>query len=70
MHGREPEPLYITGPPGICDYVRAAMTCSRTVLGLPLVVTELTAPGNGLRGAGAGADADQQGGGCGLGFRV
>ena len=61
VHGREPDPLYITGPPGICDYIRAAMTCSRTALGLPLVVTELTAPGNGMKGAGAGKDADPRG---------
>jgi ribonuclease Z len=50
VHGKDPTPLYITGPPGICDYVRAAITCSRTVLGLPLIVTELVAPGNGARG--------------------
>lgn len=54
-------PPVLRGPPGICDYVRAAMTCSRTVLGLPLVVTELTAPGNGMKGAGAGDDADPRG---------
>ena len=53
VHGKDPDPLYITGPPGICEYVKAAITCSRTVLGLPLVVTELTAPGNGVPGAGA-----------------
>ena len=61
VHGREPEPLHITGPPGICDYVKAAIGCSRTVLGLNLVVTELTAPGNGVAGVGAGDDADPRG---------
>ena len=61
VHGREPEPLHITGPPGICDYVKAAIGCSRTVLGLNLVVTELTAPGNGVAGVGAGTDADPRG---------
>ena len=53
VHGKDPDPLYITGPPGICEFVKAAIACSRTVLGLPLVVTELTAPGNGVPGAGA-----------------
>ena len=53
VHGKDPDPLYITGPPGICEFVKAAIACSRTVLGLPLVVTELTAPGNGVAGAGA-----------------
>ena len=53
VHGKDPDPLYITGPPGICEFVKAAISCSRTVLGLPLVVTELTAPGNGVAGAGA-----------------
>jgi ribonuclease Z len=53
VHGKDPDPLYITGPPGICEFVKAAISCSRTVLGLPLVVTELTAPGNGVPGAGA-----------------
>ena len=48
VHGKDPDPLYITGPPGICEFVKAAISCSRTVLGLPLVVTELTAPGNGV----------------------
>ena len=61
VHGREPEPLHITGPPGICDYVKAAIGCSRTVLGLNLVVTELAAPGNGVAGVGAGTDADPRG---------
>ena len=41
VHGKDPDPLYITGPPGICEFVKAAISCSRTVLGLPLVVTEL-----------------------------
>ena len=53
VHGKDPDPLYITGPPGICEFVKATIACSRTVLGLPLVVTELTAPGNGVAGAGA-----------------
>ena len=53
VHGKTPDPLYITGPPGIRDFVRAAVECSRTALGLPLVVTELTAPGDGARGAGS-----------------
>jgi ribonuclease Z len=57
---KDPEPLYITGPPGICEYVRATMSCSRTVLGLTLVVTELTAPGNGVPGYGADAGRDDQ----------
>ena len=61
VHGKDPEPLYIVGPPGICDFVRAAIACSRTALGLPLVVTELAAPGNGVAGIGAGADADPRG---------
>ena len=61
VHGRDPEPLYITGPPGIADYVKAAIGCSRTVLGLNLVVTELAAPGNGVAGLGAGDDADPRG---------
>ena len=58
VHGKDPDPLYITGPPGICEFVKAAISCSRTVLGLPLVVTELTAPGNGVAGAGAADGAD------------
>ena len=41
VHGKDPDPLYITGPPGICEFVKAAISCSRTVL-LLLVVTELT----------------------------
>ena len=53
VHGKTPDPLYITGPPGIRDFVRAAVECSRTALGLPLVVTELTAPGDGARGPGS-----------------
>ena len=57
VHGKDPEPLYITGPPGICEFVKSAIACSRTVLGLPLVVTELTAPGNGATGAGSAAAA-------------
>ena len=57
VHGKDPDPLYITGPPGICEFVKSAIACSRTVLGLPLVVTELTAPGNGAAGAGADAGA-------------
>ena len=30
VHGKTPDPLYITGPPGIRDFVRAAVECSRT----------------------------------------
>ena len=53
VHNKDPDPLYITGPPGICEFVKASIICSRTVLGLPLVVTELTAPGNGVPGFGS-----------------
>ena len=61
VHGKDPEPLYIVGPPGIAISSEPAIACSRTVLGLPLVVTELAAPGNGVAGIGAGADADPRG---------
>lgn len=39
--GRSVQPLHIIGPPGIRQYVHSSMTYSRSVLGMPLVVTEL-----------------------------
>lgn len=40
-HGGKVEPLHITGPPGIRQYIYSAMTWSRSVLGMPLIVTEM-----------------------------
>ena len=40
-HGGKVEPLHIIGPPGIRQYVYSTMTWSRSVLGMPLIVTEM-----------------------------
>jgi len=43
-HGGTAVPLHIIGPPGIRQYVYSAITWSRSVLGMPLIVTELRQP--------------------------
>jgi ribonuclease Z len=41
VHGTKAEPLHIIGPPGIRQFIYSSITWSRSVLGMPLVVTEL-----------------------------
>ena len=43
-YGGTAVPLHIIGPPGIRQYVYSAITWSRSVLGMPLIVTELRQP--------------------------
>ena len=40
-HRTKAEPLHIIGPPGIRQFIYSSITWSRSVLGMPLVVTEL-----------------------------
>ncbi|OUS42127.1 beta-lactamase-like protein [Ostreococcus tauri] len=39
--GKTVQPLHIIGPPGIRQYIYSSITYSRSVLGMPLIVTEL-----------------------------
>lgn len=41
VHRTKAEPLHIIGPPGIRQFIYSSITWSRSVLGMPLVVTEL-----------------------------
>ena len=51
VHGKKPTRAH-HGPAGIRDFVRAAVELLGTAIGLPLVLTELTAPGDGARDQG------------------
>ena len=43
-YGGSVVPLHIIGPPGIRQFIYSSITWSRSVLGMPLIVTELRQP--------------------------
>ena len=48
-YGGSVVPLHIIGPPGIRQFIYSSITWSRSVLGMPLIVTELRQPARARR---------------------